>query len=168
MPRVERKRGLKGRIKVIELMEEDFKQGLEELINVYRDGYHGLERYAYTNRGDIKSYLKWLYRSDPDAFLVAIDEDSIIGFAAGARYWWDKNYGEISELHEFVIKKDYQGKGIGEQLLRVMIDKLGETHPVIGLWVGEENNRAIRFYEKQGFKKVGQVGIWIRMIKGES
>ncbi|HDM67338.1 MAG TPA: GNAT family N-acetyltransferase [Thermoplasmatales archaeon] len=156
------------RIEIASLEEEEFRQNIEELINVYRGAYQGLERYAYTKRRDIKNYLKWLYRSDSEVFLVAKEKDSIIGFTAGDRYWWDKNYGEISELHEFIINKKHQGRGIGRQLLNKMINKLEETHPIIGLWVGEGNSRAIRFYEKQGFKKVGQVGIWIRMIREKS
>ena len=34
-----------------------------------------------------------------------------------------------------------------------------------GLWVGEKNDRAIKFYEKYGFKPVRKYNQWVRMEK---
>ena len=143
----------------------EFKDLLNKLIEIYQSGYKGLEKYAYQKRHDIKSYLKWLYKTDPESFLVAFKNNRPISFIAGCRFWQDKLYGEIGEIHELVVDKPFQGKGVGKKLLQETINNFKKDHDKIGLWVGEHNDQAIAFYKKMGFKVGGQVGKWLRMIK---
>lgn len=152
-------------MRVEKLDESKFREILGELIDVYMDGYRDMEEYAYRTRGDARRYLKWLYRCDPEVFLVAIEDEKITGFIAGARNWWDKTYGDIGEIHELVVRKEFQGKGMGRGLLEKEIEILKRYHNTIGLWVGEKNFKAIRFYEGMGFRVVGKVGVWLRMIR---
>lgn len=147
------------------LKEETFKEKLPEIVEVYLDGYRDIMEYAYHKRRDVKDYLRWLYRNDPGAFVVAFQDNDIVGFISGNRKWWDRIYGEIGEIHELVIRKDYQRKGIGRKLLEEELRYLEEKNRIIGLWVGEKNYRAIKFYERFGFEVVGKVGIWLRMIR---
>lgn len=35
----------------------------------------------------------------------------------------------------------------------------------LGLWVGEENINAIKFYEKLGFISEKKMGMWVKMVK---
>ncbi len=144
---------------------QEFKSFLDPLINVYISGYKGLEEYAYTDRRDVKRYLKWLYNKDPQAFFIAILKTKVVGFVAGCRYWHDRIYGEIGELHELVVDKPVQEQGIGRALQQIILSFLFTYHKVIGLWAGEKNKKAIKFYQDSGFKIVGQVGKWLRMIK---
>lgn len=143
----------------------EFKSILDILINIYLSGYKGLEEYAYTDKGDVKRYLKWLYKKDPEAFFIASLRNKTVGFVSGCRYWHDRIYGEIGELHEIVVDKSFQGQGIGKALHETMLSFLFKYHKIIGLWVGEKNKKAIKFYQDSGFKIVGQVGKWFRMIK---
>ncbi|MDL1957320.1 MAG: GNAT family N-acetyltransferase [Candidatus Desulfofervidus auxilii] len=152
-------------IEIHSLSLDEFKQNLENLIKIYLNAYKDLKAYAYTHRRNVKSYLKWLYKSDPESFFIAISDKKIIGFVAGTRFWWDKTYGEIGEVHEIVVDKPYQGKGIGKMLMERILFFLQKYHDTIGLWVGEKNQRAIAFYQHLGFNIVGQVGRWLRMIK---
>lgn len=152
-------------MEISKLKEEDFKEKLPKLIEVYSDGYRGMKEYAYQRRRDIKNYINWLYRCDPIAFMVLIEDDEAIGFVAGARNWWDRVYGYIGEIHELVIKREHQGKGLGKRILEEEIKILEEKNEIIGLWVGEKNHRAIRFYERSGFGLVGKVSVWLRMIR---
>ncbi|RLF44986.1 MAG: N-acetyltransferase [Thermoplasmata archaeon] len=152
-------------MRISKLREEDFRKRLGEIIDVYLDGYADVKEYAYHKRRDVKNYVKWLYRCDPDAFIVAFEENSIIGFVAGAKNWWDRVYGDIGEIHELVVKRDFRGKGIGKKILEEEIRLLEEKNKIIGLWVGEKNYRAIKFYERFGFETVGKVGVWLRMIR---
>lgn len=51
------------------------------------------------------------------------------------------------------VRDDYQGRGLGRKLMRIATEiaqreKIGE----LSLWVAAENHRAIRLYEKYGFK----------------
>lgn len=141
-----------------------FKARRQELAEVYRRGYKGLEEYAYTKPSDIKSYLQWLYRTDPEGLIVAQEDGKVVGFVAASRNWWDRTLGSVGEIHELVVLPEKQGRGIGSQLLEAALDFLSEYHDIFSLWVGEGNERARVFYQRRGFVPVGQMGKWIRMV----
>ena len=103
-------------INIHSLTPEEFKKSLDKMIVIYQNGYKNLEEYAYKKRHDIKSYLKWLYKIDPESFLTAFSKDKPIGFIAGCRFWQDKIFGEIGEIHELVVDKTFQRKGVGKKL----------------------------------------------------
>ena len=52
--------------------------------------------------------------------------------------------------------KEFYDKNIGKQLFDLNIE-LAKANKQIGIWlyVWTENKRALRFYEKQGFKNIG-------------
>ena len=56
---------------------------------------------------------------------------------------------------------------MGKALVEESIKSMRRFNRIFGLWVGEHNERAKRFYEKLGFSYMGKVGKWIRMIKKE-
>jgi len=152
-------------INIHSLTPEEFKKSLDKMIVIYQNGYKNLEEYAYKKRHDIKSYLKWLYKIDPESFLTAFSKDKPIGFIAGCRFWQDKIFGEIGEIHELVVDKTFQRKGVGKKLFQEIFIDFRKHHDKIGLWVGENNINAISFYRQTGFKVTGKVGRWLRMIK---
>jgi len=153
------------KIDILRLREEDFNEALLELIEIYSDGYGDLERYHYKKRRDIRSYIKWLYKVDPFGFLVGYVDGKRAGFIAGSRRWNDSRYGDISEIHELVVRSSFKGKEVSDRLLEALLGLYKGR--IVGLWVGEENHRAIRFYKRYGFVETGKVGIWIRMIREE-
>ncbi|MDC6350550.1 GNAT family N-acetyltransferase [Zeaxanthinibacter sp. PT1] len=60
------------------------------------------------------------------------------------------------ELERIYVLKDYQGLGIGAEVLshvKQMAREAGKEYLWLGVW--EENKDAIRFYEKHGFVKSG-------------
>jgi ribosomal protein S18 acetylase RimI-like enzyme len=153
-------------INISSLSPEEFKEFLDKMIVIYQNGYRNLEEYAYKKRHDIKSYLKWLYKNDPEGFLAAFsNKDKPIGFIAGCRFWQDKIFGEIGEIHELVVDRTFQRKGVGKKLFREIITIFRKHHDKIGLWVGGNNIKAISFYRQTGFKVTGKGGKWLRMIK---
>lgn len=143
---------------------EEFKQLRGRLVQVYREAYRGLELYAYSDPSDIKGYINWLYRTDPEGFIIAVGEDEAVGFVACCRNWWDKELGAIGEIHEIAVLPQHQGKGIGSALLKEALIFLSQVHDTFGLWVGEGNEKAKAFYMKHSFEAVGRMGKWIRMI----
>ncbi|MBQ3638282.1 MAG: GNAT family N-acetyltransferase, partial [Clostridia bacterium] len=56
--------------------------------------------------------------------------------------------GEIFALY---VLGEVQRQGIGTELTRRALDLLAD-HPVVALWVLDGNEKAIRFYEKTGFR----------------
>jgi ribosomal protein S18 acetylase RimI-like enzyme len=60
------------------------------------------------------------------------------------------------ELVRFYIEAEIMGKGYGSALMQFCLETAQKNgHRTIWLGVWEKNLRAIRFYEKWGFKKVG-------------
>ena len=57
------------------------------------------------------------------------------------------------EIERIYLKKGYQGKGIGLQLLKKAI-AVAKEKAVTYIWLGvwEENPKAIQFYKKHGFE----------------
>ena len=62
---------------------------------------------------------------------------------------------EGDEIKELYVDWFFQGEGVGTELLRFAADR-GCTF----LWVLERNKHAIRFYEKNGFYKTGEMLAW--------
>ncbi len=83
--------------------------------------------------------------------LILIENEKIIGTASFCKSRWEKygNYGEIVSIY---FLPDYIGKGYGKLLLRKCVEelKLCGFRKVL-LRVLEDNHRARKFYEKNGF-----------------
>ena len=83
--------------------------------------------------------------------LVVIENGLIIGTASFCKSRWEQysNYGEIVSIY---FLPAYMGKGYGKHLLKKCVEELnGFGYNNILLWVLEDNQRARRFYEKNGF-----------------
>lgn len=152
-------------VKIEMLSGEKFKRMTPELIRIYFSAYSDFPEYAYPNRREVKRYLKWLLKGDPQGFFVAIWDGKPVGFIAVHSRWYDWQEDLVGEIHELAVDKEYQKKGIGKTLIEKALDYLkSKGRKRITLWVGERNDRAIKIYERMGFIKLYQWGIWIRMI----
>ena len=85
----------------------------------------------------------------PEGFLTVIDNEKIVGVACGAILPNEKLRILILVLHE-----DYQKKGIGKELMKIMV-KESEVFGIkkVTLEVRKDSN-AITFYRKLGFSSV--------------
>ncbi|WP_419958868.1 N-acetyltransferase family protein [Psychrobacillus sp. BM2] len=96
-----------------------------------------------------------------NVFVAENDEGKIVGFASGGIERSGKYEGYKGELTSIYILKEYQGRGIGKQLLKAVIKgivKLGINTMLV--LVLEDNNSKL-FYEATGGKKIGEVEIEI-------
>ena len=81
------------------------------------------------------------------------DGDRVVGFAVyGDRGEENPETGEIIAIY---VLAEYYGKGVGRQLMEAGMEQL-KAYPKICLWVLKDNGRAIRFYEKSGFRPDGE------------
>ena len=88
-----------------------------------------------------------------DNILVAKDGYRVIGFVGYGHHGpEDPDTGEVYALY---VLPEYQGMGVGRQLLDAALDKLYAI-PHQCLWAVKGNERAIRFYEKNGFRLNGE------------
>ncbi len=105
-----------------------------------------------------------VYLADPDVTVLVIDADGgLRGYSLlAARPVRDPDVAAVltelpcTELSKCYVHPDYHGLGAAAELMRASIDA-AESAGARGLWLGvnNQNARAIRFYEKSGFRKVG-------------
>ncbi|MFN3298647.1 MAG: GNAT family N-acetyltransferase [Sediminibacterium sp.] len=88
-------------------------------------------------------------------FYFASENERVIGYL---KLNWEKAQTELIdeaafEIERIYILKEYFGKGLGQFILDHAII-IGKAHQPTFIWLGvwEKNSRAIRFYEKNGFK----------------
>ncbi len=96
---------------------------------------------------------------DPDTIFFIAEMDHVpIGYAKlkGQSTGAGVTGTNPMELQRIYTLQTYIGKGIGAELMKECI-KEAKQRGFDCLWLGvwEKNERAIRFYEKWGFKKVG-------------
>ena len=75
---------------------------------------------------------------------IAELEGNIVGFAARDGAW----------LEHLYVKVGFTGRGIGSELLNVMINEAKPVTPVLRLYAFQCNAGARRFYERHGFVAV--------------
>ncbi len=150
----------------IEKLGELDQETLERLIEIYMRGYEGMREYGGEGERYAKRYLRWCWNKAKEGFFVAKVGDEIAGFIVCDSDWYSKYEGRtVGAIHEFVVDKRYQGRGVGHKLMEKCLEYLGRYSDRIELWVGEKNEKAMKFYEGYGFRKAGQSGIWVRMVK---
>jgi GNAT superfamily N-acetyltransferase len=72
---------------------------------------------------------------------------------------------ECGELKRIYMRKSWQGGGLGVRLFAETLAWLqAEGRPTVWLGVWSENHGAQRFYERQGFAKVGEYGFAVGSI----
>ncbi|MGE7695728.1 N-acetyltransferase family protein [Lysinibacillus sp. NPDC094177] len=79
--------------------------------------------------------------------IVAEEDNRLLGFAS---LYLPDNF-----IHNLFINPNYFGKGIGGQLLNASIEKMNKP---LRLKCVSENHKALKFYEKNGWKKVIEEG----------
>lgn len=78
-------------------------------------------------------------------------DDKLVGYAGIARLGRNRPYEY--EIHTIGVDPDYQGQGIGRQLLARLLEFAGAGD--IFLEVRTDNVAAIALYESEGFSRVG-------------
>ena len=88
---------------------------------------------------------KWM-----DNLLVAKDGEKVVGFVGYGKYR-DASLSDSGEVFSIYVLADYYGEKIGYKLMNAALEKLS-AYSKIAVWVLKGNERAIRFYERYGFK----------------
>lgn len=86
----------------------------------------------------------------PDHILVAKDGERVVGFVGYGAYR-DDTLPAHGEVYALYVLAEYHGRGIGYALMNAAFRELC-AYPKIAVWVLKGNDRAIRFYERYGFR----------------
>ncbi len=86
-----------------------------------------------------------------DNIFVAKDGERVVGFVGYGAVRGEEDAGEVYALY---VLEEYQHRGVGCALMRQALDELTGCRAV-RLWALKENEKALRFYERVGFRLDG-------------
>lgn len=147
-----------GYINIVEyiLLKQHLDAGIKE------DGIHG-------NPGEVADLIQYYYNEAKDVvtFLAKNLKNECIGLITISK---DKKGKTV--ISSIYVDEPYRNKGIAGSLLFTAISYLKEhRESSISISVGDFNKTAIKFYEKNGFKKDKSTGnkmhIYTLDLKGE-
>lgn len=95
-----------------------------------------------------------MYKNNGGNFWLAVDNEKIVGTIS-----LEKIENNIGILKGMYVDKDYRNKGIASNLLNLLFNFAKENnYKKILLDTYEEFKIAIKYYEKIGFVRKGQIG----------
>lgn len=94
-----------------------------------------------------------------DIIIVARQSGNLIGYLKsgdvqiGLKHPLPEDHAHMLQINRFYVTPAFRGQGVGRALLGFFL-KIAQDHDItkVYLGVGSENNRATRFYKKNGFK----------------
>ncbi|HWR27665.1 MAG TPA: ribosomal protein S18-alanine N-acetyltransferase [Candidatus Thermoplasmatota archaeon] len=93
------------------------------------------------------SIFTQFYESFPEGFLVALNNETIIGFLIGIR-----TTPNVARILMLAVKDTYRKQGIGSSLLAQFIKEMRQQYVTsVELEVRTSNKGALRFYQARGF-----------------
>ena len=115
----------------------------------WHEAYAGIVDARFLEEWTLEKCERIAYRY-PDGVLIAKDGERVVGFAACSEYRGGglSNAGEIIAIY---VLADHWGQGIGSRLMRESLATL-QRYPRVAVMVLKKNSRAIRFYERFGFR----------------
>lgn len=121
----------------------------------WKYAYKGMIPQAYLDSIPAGQWANNIYKSGLKS-LVLIEDGRMIGTASFCRSRWER-YSDYGEIVSIYFLPDYIGKGYGKYLLNQCLEELKQCgFPKVLLWVLEDNHRARKFYEKNGFVYLGE------------
>lgn len=118
----------------------------------WQQAYTGLVDQSCLDKMSVEKCVLIAYKW-PDNLLVAKDGERVVGFVGYGDCRNDdmKDAGEVFAIY---VLAEYYGKGVGRALMDAALDLLPQDR--VAVWVLQGNKRAIRFYEKCGFRSDGK------------
>ena len=137
---------------IIKKMEtdEEIRGKARVACQAWHETYPGLISQDYLDTVTVEKCEKAAYDHPWNTF-VAKDGERVVGFVFFGEDKEDRSVGEIFALY---VLKEYYGTGLGRRLMDTALEQLKDC-PVVRLWAVKGNVRAIRFYEKCGFRPDG-------------
>jgi ribosomal protein S18 acetylase RimI-like enzyme len=124
--------------------------------------------YLFKSKVELLEYLEYTY--NPEKILKSLDKENNVfflafldnvpvGFAKVKKYSLHEKIESIAqmELQKIYVLSCYHGSGAGQALLDAVINLVNDVGPDY-LWLDThiQNEKAIRFYERNGFRKGGK------------
>lgn len=115
----------------------------------WHETYTGRIAPSYMERITLEKCVDMAHRW-PQNIMVAKDGDKVIGFVGYGEHR-DNTLADCGEVFAIYVLADYYAQKVGYELMNAAFEKLTEYRR-IAVWVLKGNNRAIKFYERYGFR----------------
>lgn len=135
-------------------MDICFKKGTLEYLNDCEEALINSElgRRYFTNEGSAKKAI--LEGLEQETLYTALHNDICVGFL----FYLPKGaFHSFPYLHLIAVKEEYRGKGIGKKMLDFLEETIFVNNSKIFFVVADFNPDAKRFYEKNGYRQVGEI-----------
>jgi ribosomal protein S18 acetylase RimI-like enzyme len=94
---------------------------------------------------------------EPDQITVALVGEKLVG------YIQVEPQGEALYIRMLLLAAEYRRQGIGALILELVLSAASEQHLGVKLQVFKINESAKRFYERHGFRVVGETSTSLEM-----
>ena len=133
------------KIEIREIEEDDIEKGFLETLDFLRNA-------SSLDKNKAKEILKKIKQNPDHIIHVAIDDKKIVG---STTLFIEQKFihdgGLVGHIEDVVVRKDYEGQGIGMKLVISLLDVAKQRKCYKTILNCEDNLRP--FYEKIGFKK---------------
>lgn len=133
--------------------------GRKTFVETFAEGNSAENLAAYLEEGFSEDKLRTELRNDNSQFYFALQKEEVIGYL---KVNWGDAQSENQdpnalEIERIYVLQQYHGTQVGALLYEQALSiAQARKAPYIWLGVWEENPRAIRFYQKQGFVEFGE------------
>lgn len=115
----------------------------------WQEAYTGIADARYLDALTLEK-CEDMARRWPDNIWIAKDGERVVGFVGCGKYRGE-DLGDAGEVFALYILAEYYGQGVGYRLMQTALKQLS-AYPQVVVRVLKENRRAIRFYERCGFR----------------
>ena len=115
----------------------------------WHETYTGLVDPSYMEKITLEKCTELAYRW-PQGLMLAKDGGKVVGFV-GYGACRDQTMSDCGEVFAIYVLADYHGQKVGYELMNAAFEKLA-AYRRIAVWVLKGNDKAIRFYERYGFR----------------
>ena len=132
-----------------------FPEDYDEVYALWENAGSGIHLRVSDELEEIRKKIE----RDPNLFLIAQTEDSIIGTVLGG---FD---GRRGMMYHLAVSKAYRRKGIASLLVDALEEKLKDKGCIrYYLLVTKDNKEAINFYQKRGWENMDDLRIFAKNL----
>ena len=137
---------------VIKKMETDEEKKGKAYVHwkSWQEAYRGLISQEYLDNLMIETCEEYANKY-PENTIIAKEGENVIGFVCYGEYRWKEELIDCGEIIAMYVLSEYYGKGVAQKLMQAGLEEIA-TYPKVAVLVLKDNARAIRFYEKCGYR----------------
>ena len=137
------------------------------IATIGKKSFRNAFEHSFKSKEELFEYLEYTYdpvklaksiRKENNVYLLAFSDGQPVGFSKIKKHSLNDQIeaGAQIELQKIYVLPEHHGKGIGTALLKEVKNLARELYPdYIWLDTPMNNEKAIRLYEKNGFRKMG-------------